>query len=301
MIFQTRVHGKWILAGEHSVLRGTPALVFPLTSRFLNFTFEPKANKTSESLQLELQGEHGDELQLLFWGVLEKACSLRKIFRQELRGRVVMASSIPVGAGLGASAALSVAVAQWFQHLKVLRESELLEFSLQLENLFHGESSGVDLAVALSGRPLKYTRGAGALSQVFLTPAWTPQWYVSYSGKRGVTMECVNRVKQLIKNNAELGHKIDNDMKAAVNLAEKALSETAMTGLLPLAQAIDLAKSCFERWGLTEGLPEQHMHWLKQHGAMAVKPTGSGNGGYVLSLWDHQPSAAALTKLIPCF
>ena len=308
MSFQTRVNGKWILTGEHAVLRGAPALVFPLYSRHLDFSFDPNARSSKSSskdvLQLELQGEHGEELQLLFWGVLEKACSLRKIYRQEIRGLVKMSSTIPVGAGLGASAALSVAVAKWFQYLKVLNESELLEFSRQLENLFHGESSGVDLAVALSGKPLKFVRpGSMATNnfQTFLMPTWSPRWYVSYSGKRGVTMECVNKVKQLIQNDPQLGQKIDHDMAKAVEMSEAALLSNPEKGLPLLADAIELARSCFDHWGLSAGNVEQHMAWLKIQGAIATKPTGSGNGGYVLSLWDRPPSREAQVKLIPCF
>ena len=40
--FNTRTYGKWILAGEHAVLRGCPALAFPLTSRSLHL--EQEAN-----------------------------------------------------------------------------------------------------------------------------------------------------------------------------------------------------------------------------------------------------------------
>ena len=31
------------------------------------------------------------------------------------------------------------------------------------------------------------------------------------------------------------------------------------------------------------------MVMLKNAGAIAVKPTGSGGGGFVVSLWDKQP------------
>src|SRR3954465_15589712 len=100
--FETTVSGKWILAGEHSVLRGSPALVFPLFSRQLSLQHV----SGSGDLKLNLVGEHGKELNMLFWGVLEKACELRNIRRSDFSGELKVESTIPIGAGLGASAAL---------------------------------------------------------------------------------------------------------------------------------------------------------------------------------------------------
>jgi mevalonate kinase len=296
--FRTEVAGKWILAGEHAVIRGFPALVFPLPTRSLSLSFQPG----EQDLTAQFSGEHGAELQLLFWGVLEKACELKKRHRSDFRGQVQVQSSIPVGAGLGASAALCVAVSRWLQSMGVVQADEISEFARQLENLFHGESSGVDIAVALWGRGLKFTRGenqsVSSPTQTQIQMNWQPRWYVSYSGKRGVTLECVQKVKKILQRDPELGQRIDEDMAQAVSLAETALTQGEERGFGSLVQSLQLANSCFERWGLTT---QPHMDWLKEQGAVAVKPTGSGDGGYVLSLWRQSPSPEVLKKLIPCF
>ncbi len=289
--FEVQVPGKWILAGEHSVLRGSPALVFPLKSRTLELSFQPQAG---QSLQLNLGGEHGEELHLLFWGVLEKACELNKIQRGDLQGSLKLSSRIPIGAGLGASAALCVALGRWFQSMNLVKADEVYEFSRTLENLFHGESSGVDIAVALSGEGIRFLRG-GERSQIEMN--WQPKWYVSYSGKRGVTLECVNKVKSLLQKDPRLGQEIDLRMQAAVEMAQTALKSGEEKGLPLLKEAINTARSCFELWDLS---PVEHVQWLRDQGALAVKPTGSGGGGFVLSLWDHEPPAEIKKTLIPC-
>lgn len=295
--FQTQTFGKWILAGEHSVLRGVPALVFPLKSKFLTL----KYFKSEKPLQLILEGSYGKEMELLFWGVLEKSCEICHVDRSELQGTIVIDSNVPVGAGMGASATLCVAIAQFFSYIQQLDSPKIYEFARELENLFHGESSGVDIAVALEGKGLLFRRN-GERKLVHLT--WEPRLYISYTGKRGVTSECVKKVKDFIAKNPEQGLKLDQQMESVVLncldiLTSPVIDQESLN--LQLIEQLKLGCDNFDQWGLNEGEPRQHMNWLIQHGAIAVKPTGSGGGGYVISLWPKPPPMEILPHLIPCF
>ncbi len=298
--FETQTFGKWILAGEHAVLRGSPALVFPLYSRSLNFKFFAKENKQSSQLiELKLNGTHGSELELLFRGVLEKAFELKNIANNNIQGLVEISSSIPIGAGLGASAALCVAITRWFQSMSVVSDSEKHEFARELENLFHGESSGVDIAVVTEESGLIFSKNG---EKDFFKPAWKPNLYISFSGQKGITYECVKKVKGMMEKNPDLATVIDERMKTAVLMCKTALSEKTEKSFSLLQQAIQLSGSCFEDWELTQGVVKDHMNKLAKSGASAVKPTGSGGGGYVLSLWENEIISAELkAELIPCF
>ncbi len=136
MQIQTRTYGKWILAGEHAVLRGARALAFPLTSRYLDLSYKPGGN----SLDVIFAGPNGEELKLLFYGVIENALSRLKI-DDGLHGQFILTSSLPVGAGLGASAALCGAVARWCEAQGWGDQSCVYEFARGLKDLFHGKGT----------------------------------------------------------------------------------------------------------------------------------------------------------------
>ena len=289
--FSTRTYGKWILAGEHAVLRGCPALAFPLITRFLDLKFEPGG----QSFEVEFAGEHGQELKLLFYGVIENAMNRLKI-HQPLHGRFTLTNSLPLGAGLGASAALCGAVARWCGAQDWVAPDDVYEFACRLEDLFHGESSGVDLAVSLSAQGLRFVRGG---ERQPLTLAWWPKLFLSYCGQRGMTAECVTKVKRGFETNPERARAIDMQMREAVDLAQSALADGGAEGPEKLQKALDLGRGCFERWDLCGGDLGIHMRQLEEAGAWAVKPTGSGGGGYVLSLWRQAPPAAVIQRLLP--
>lgn len=291
-MFETRVNGKFILAGEHTVLRDGPALVFPVSSRCLEVFFEPASHSTSRSLEFTSEGPVGSsELRLVFWSLFEKALSLVRREREEIRGKLLIRNNIPLSSGLGASAALCVGMGRWFQYLGYVAREELFSFSRQLEDMFHGESSGVDIAVAIAGHGLLFRRDK---DPQILVNHLKPKLYLSSSGTSGKTSDCVTRVKALLERDPQLGAEIDQEMIRSSEMALKALEMEGEAGMQMLADAMTKARSCFERWGLAEGHLQEQMVKLLEAGARSVKPTGSGGGGYILSLWTKTPTIPGL-------
>lgn len=284
--FKITTHGKWILTGEHAVLRGCPALLFPVASRSMSLAYQ--AN--SQEPQIEFLGHADETLQAIFWLAFERAIDIVKRSRHVITGKFLLSNTIPISAGMGASAALCVSIGRWLIWQGWLTENSLYEFARELENLFHQESSGADIAAILSQTGTYFVRNGERRP---LTINWQPVWYLSHSGQSSSTATCINKVKALWQQDMQLGQQIDADMYESVRLAEVALKLPAKEGLPLLRQALDLGCSCFERWNLTGGKIGEHMAQLREAGALAVKPTGSGDGGFVLSLWEQPPKVTA--------
>ena len=280
---KVKVFSKVILAGEHSVLRGKNAIAVPLKNKSLKINFGQ-----DDVFSVQYNNKPN----------LEATSSIKKIFvkaykilglRQKLTGNIKVNSTIELGEGLGASAAMCSAVGKLLLKLGLVKETELLDFCTSLESIFHGESSGLDIACCLTEKPILYNRYERVLEVI--KPKINPGLYVVNSGIKTHTLMCVERVNKFFVTNKK-SKLVDEKMQKATEFVYKSLNLGSENHL---EEGINLALECFSDWDLTKPL-NPTMDRAISDGAISVKPTGAGLGGCVLALFKR-PVKKPYTKI----
>ncbi len=272
-----QVFAKVILCGEHAVLRGGLSLVAPLrSSQLLYEVKESKAFKLKYSKKTEAY-------EILIEGTFEKALSILKKNREDLKFEVQLESLVPLGKGLGGSAAVCVFVSRLMVRAGFMDPSRVFSLSVELENMFHGESSGVDVAGCLSDNLQAYIRSEAPVAVNFEKSKNKFVFGLSDSGESGDTEDCIESILKLKIENKEKFLMLDHKMDGASRLMKEAFE---CGDLEKLKEAFFISNEVFKDWGLVTTKMDETMRELSNRGAFGVKPSGSGKGGYILSVWE---------------
>lgn len=266
-----KANAKVIIAGEHAVLNEGSALVLPLQN--LTVIAQQQSN-TDKKLLTNCHGAFASQESNALWlSFLQNAGQLANV---NLSGTWNLQLSIPIGIGLGFSAAISALTAKMFAQLGYISSTEVFEFAHKLESPLHGISSGCDIAGALAETPIAYKMH----NQVERLEAdFRP--YLAWSQTKTIsnTKLQVNKVQKINCQTTKL------QMKTA---AEQAISAWKNQDTIELATAMNQASLCFKNWDLVSDSMRQQMLFLQKQGALATKPTGAGGGGVILSLWQEK-------------
>ena len=277
-VWRTTAPAKIVLTGEHAVMRGGPAVLLPHPP----LTLEIRYWNHSKPLRI-LSSVLAAEVNQLLGRVrahLQEVCG---ITWSPPSGLLEFASTIPVGAGLGSSAALCWALAQWCQQMTESRLSraQMIELATRLEDQFHGRSSGMDIAGVSSDGPILFQQGKAVENLPLAQPLHLT---LHDTGLRASTRRCVQQVAELARTDPAKGRRIDQQMGEAARQATDALR--SVEPLQALGRAMNLAHNCYQQWDLSPAPVEELRQQLKQAGALGVKLTGSGGGGIMIALWQ---------------
>lgn len=147
--------GKTILSGEHSVVYGYPALVVAINKRIqLSCVVKEQPDTKGKYQEFLAHWEQQSMLELLAFLQNTKLSGISKFSLE---------SAIPIGCGLGSSAALAVCLSAITLLLagESTSKEKINELAFKLEKQTHQNPSGVDNTIVTLGGALQYRKVNG--------------------------------------------------------------------------------------------------------------------------------------------
>jgi mevalonate kinase len=272
--------GKVILLGEHAVVYGHPALCAALQDGVAVEAVPGSGRLCVPAWDLAAAPCFDDAPELLpvarAYGAILRALSLAE---PPAHHNLVATFSIPTGAGLGSSAALSVALTRALDQLLglSLRPEQIAHAALCAEQVFHGRPSGLDHTVAQLGGFGLFRRGAG-LSPLSAEPV---PLLIGMTGRPRDTRGRVARVAELYMTQEQTTRGCFAEIAGLVESGARAVRRGDLEAL---GQAMDQNQEVLGQ--LEVSCPEiEHMCRLaRKAGALGAKLTGGGGGGCVIAL-----------------
>jgi len=284
--------GKIILFGEHAVVYGQPALAVPVTQVQATVTVSENSrggvwveapNIGLSSALTQLPAEHP----LAF--VIKSAFASLGIARLPACTLYIQ-STIPVAAGLGSGAAVSVAILRALSaHVgRPFTDPQVNGLAFEAEKLYHGTPSGIDNTVVTFARPVYFVKGQ-PIKTFRVGASFT--LVIGDTGISAPTKESVGALRSLHQADPAHWDAIFSQVGEIVWDARQAIERGDTTELGKLMDANhallqEMTVSCDELDRLTEA--------AHKAGALGAKLSGGGRGGNMIALVlkDKAPAMA---------
>ena len=281
--------GKTILFGEHAVVYGKPAIAAAVDKRAY-VTIKGRAdNRThvtveelgvSGFLDLENGTINSDKVGEQNRGILEYV--LKSLIKaQTTRSvEVTVKLDIPIGAGLGSSAAVTVATimaASSYNQIN-LTAHEIAELAHQVELDVQGAASKIDTTLSTHGGVIYLSNNAREF--VNLEIDYPLPMVIGHTKKTGNTGKLVELVRKKIEAQPAVMNPIFDSMEAIVNVARKALvnGEHETIGLI-----MNINQGLLDAIGVNTEELSNMVFTARKAGAIGSKITGAGGGGSIIA------------------
>ncbi|TNV77435.1 hypothetical protein FGO68_gene6161 [Halteria grandinella] len=306
-IAKVRTPGKVIISGEHSVVYHKSALVMAINlfteAQVTVFSREEQPPSievkifqrvSGEVICLYEPGETNDQKEAKLIEHIIQDCNL--IPQHKITLLVEISSQIPIGAGLGSSAAYSIALSGALYlgiQLYLGNQCNLTKASLNhkvsryadvLERLIHTNPSGVDVAISLNGGMLTFLKGeTPAQNQITLLP----------DASNSLNMILVNTnkarnskltIEAVMKLRDEQKERFENLIAKIGKLTELVIEQYTIPeqqDQLLLLQMIEENHFLLKELGVSCTEIETILQILSKFG-ISAKLTGAGGGGCVV-------------------
>ncbi len=277
--------GKAIIVGEHAVVYGTRAVAMPLRTMPFHLSlspFSPHDGKgKAPQIHLKLAGH---DVSPRVHSVVLDAMQLLGLEKFSLHGK--SHSTLPIGAGLGSSATLCVAV------LRALAEAggmpiskpKLAEMANELEKRFHGNPSGLDTAVVAYEQCILFAKGHPIEAIPVASPTrgrW--EFVLIDSHVRASTMAMIRMAEPFLK-----GPGGDRLLQAFDALSLSVYDALQRGQTAEVGAAMNACDQLLRAVGVVPDSLQDMIEESLRSGALGAKTTGAGGGGMLLVLLDPE-------------
>ena len=204
--------------------------------------------------------------------------------------KIQVQSDIPIGCGMGSSAATIISVMQAISNYlhQSISQDELFTLALEAENMQHGHSSGLDLRVALQGGCL-YMQD----QQIHVRDLPSmPMYLVNTGTPTTTTGQCVEKVANYFQS-----QQLKDEFAAVTNAMDNALQQQSWRDM---SQAIRCNHQLLVKIGVVPQTVQSFIAQVESIGG-AAKVCGAGavsgeKAGAVLVVSDDKNRITTLTK-----
>ena len=266
-----RAHGKVILLGEHAVVYGVPAIAAGL-DRGASAVAKPAASSRLEIGGQSFTPSDGSDVGR---AVAELLGALGAGAHE-----LVVESELPLGAGLGSSAAMAVGCARAVLEANGGEDSRerVVAAALAWERIFHGNPSGIDTEAASRGGCFWFVRGEPPEPIRLARPLVLA---IAVAGPPASTKSMVESVARLRERRPAVFDKTLEGIRSLVKNARLALEAGDLPGL---GRLMDLNQMLLAGLHVSTEEIERACQLARGAGAFGAKLTGAGGGGSVVAV-----------------
>ncbi|KXH81738.1 mevalonate kinase [Sporosarcina sp. HYO08] len=288
-------HSKLILIGEHAVVYGQPAIALPFSLVGVTATVERHEQLKTVVIESPYYSGAIEEMPTAMLGIAD--CikeTLNTLSAQPVGLYIDIQSTIPLGRGLGSSAALAIAIVRglftYFE--QPCSQEELMRLVHIAETYAHGNPSGIDMEAASSDHPIWFQKGRPTHIFHVTKPI---SLIVADTGRIGDTRAAVEGIGERRKLDPQ---SVSRSIEKLGQLTIEAKDALSTGDINQLGQVMDFAQHELSQLGVSDTMIDQLVEAARKAGALGAKLTGGGRGGCIIALAKGAQHASQLEQAL---
>jgi mevalonate kinase len=282
--------GKVILLGEHAVVYGQPAIAVPLKKVKAKAIVGARPDKPTGWVGLQAP-DIGLETTLMDLPAKDPLAYAIKLVFDELgisrppAMYVRITSTIPVAAGLGSGAAVTVAIIRALSKFlgKPIPDERVSALTYKVEKLHHGTPSGIDNTVITYSRPIFFegpSKGDG--NQIETLKVAIP--FTIVIGDTGIPSPTSIAVGVVRRAWQEEPHRFDDIFERVGGIVKSARRAIEQGEIESLGLLMNQNQELLDEIGVSSEELDRLLQVARVTGAQGAKLSGGGRGGNMIAL-----------------